>query len=352
MEEYNKAKEDLERRRKIAWRIGIASVITVIGLGLLALLFVPEGPTETLLDCFYDPECVPTLSIDERATAIFWSIDNLDAEYWATQAAESSIWANKLVEKYEEQTSEVTRLQVMLARANIQLTQVAGELEEAYQNVDMLAALNERVTIELAIAESPQAEQVTTLDLENTLRFDEIYWAKNCDNDSPYDGVWYPVGDGYCQPGVVAFDFWHNTPSPRYSIGLLTYYAEGVMDRVLVNRGMTLPDGYKGAVAMPMCGDVGETVWIRRPGESFDGPFLVGDCSARLHLYYNVTQFGMVAEVDWETSRRYNMQGGMSGVGICKTRSNPGSKCPSGSARSLSNWFYANALFTTYDDTP
>ena len=347
MLEHNERMESNRRRRKTAWRVGIASVMTVVGIALLALFLVPEGPTESLLDCFYDPECFAVLTVDEQATAIFWSIDNLDAEYWATQAAESSAWSDKLVEKYEELAGEITGLQVALGWTNIKLTEVAGELEEAYRNVDLLATLNAQLTIDKAIAEA----YVTPVP-EGPVHINDIWWQKNCDNEDPYDGVWYPYGEGFCSPGVVSFDFWHNTPSPRYSIGLLTYYADGVMDRVLVNRGMTLPDGYKGAVAMPMCDDVGETVWLRRPGESFDGPFLVADCSARLHLYYSITQLGMVAEVDWETSRRYNMQGGMSGVGVCKTTSNPGSKCPSGTGRSLRTWFFNNALFTTYDDTP
>lgn len=288
---------------------------------------------EDLVNCFFDGMCASSMTDEERATAIDWTIRQGMVEFWATQAYD---WRGATRDQWHGfMTAVAERDEVVLT-----VTQQALDLQQAAE-----AMATSEARLEAALQPVP-------IGIRNDILLSEINWVPNCDNESPYDGVWYPYGAGLCMPGVVSFNFWHDTNSPTYSIGLLTYYAEGVMERVLANREMTLPDGYVGAIAMPMCEDVGDTAWIRRPGEGFDGPFLVADCSAQLHLYYNLVELGMVAEVDWTTAQRYGMRGGMSGVGVCRVDNNPVERCPAGRASSMYDWFRETATFTTYDDTP
>lgn len=150
-----------------------------------------------------------------------------------------------------------------------------------------------------------------------------------CDDDDPYNGWLY---HDVCIPGIVSESFWLS-PNPDHFVGIASHYSKGVMERVLEIRGMS-SDGYWGAVALMNCGDIGKTVYLKRnQANLWEGPFLVADCSMREHLYYNVVVAGFAVEVDYETSLRWNMPGGLAGVHVCKTYPN----C--GTASHLSSWF-------------
>lgn len=135
-----------------------------------------------------------------------------------------------------------------------------------------------------------------------------------CEDEDPYNGWLY---HGTCIPGIVTEEFWLS-PNPNHFIGNATYYAKGVMERTLEIRGMSM-DGYYGAVALMNCGDIGKSVYLKR-GTNYlwEGPYLVADCSMHEHLYFNTVEAGLAVEVDWETSRRWKMAGGIAGVHVCK----------------------------------
>jgi len=67
------------------------------------------------------------------------------------------------------------------------------------------------------------------------------------------------------------------------------------MEAQVKYRGMD-PNRVRG-VALMSCGDIGRTVWLRRPGHGWEGPFISVDCSARKDLYYHLVGIGMVVEV-------------------------------------------------------
>lgn len=156
-----------------------------------------------------------------------------------------------------------------------------------------------------------------------------------CYDDNPYNGWLYHE---VCIPGVVAEDFWLS-PNPYHFVGLATFYGEGVMERVAEVRGLSL-NGVWGGVALMNCGDIGKHVWLKRnTATEFEGPYLVVDCSRHEHLYSNVVLHGLAVEVDWQTSRRWGMTGGILGVHVCKEK-----RCYR-DATLLSSWFERNVIW-------
>jgi len=90
-------------------------------------------------------------------------------------------------------------------------------------------------------------------------------------------------------------------------VGLATFYAPGVFERVANYRGLSCADciGYA-AMVDPQW--IGQRVWIGRVGQPSEGPFLVVDCGQAEHRAGQKAR-GLVAEVDFETARRWNMRG-------------------------------------------
>lgn len=104
-------------------------------------------------------------------------------------------------------------------------------------------------------------------------------------------------------PGLVTRDAWLARNPPVFG-GAMSSYDEGLMERVAANRRLSL-EGYRDGVALLLCGDLGRTVWIKRPGFDWDGPFRVVDCSAREHLFVNMLDHGIAVEVGFRTAQRY-----------------------------------------------
>lgn len=96
--------------------------------------------------------------------------------------------------------------------------------------------------------------------------------------------------------------------------GTITYYAEGVMERVQAYRGLSCAECI-GAVALLPAEDIGRRVWLQRAGEAAEGPFLVVDCAQAEHREALEAR-GIVGEVDWPTARRWGMAGPMAGVSV------------------------------------
>lgn len=90
-----------------------------------------------------------------------------------------------------------------------------------------------------------------------------------------------------------------NTPTPADAIhGYSTYYADGLMDRVISNRGL----GYGDGIALNRAGDLGRVVWLEWGDGPIDGPLNVVDCAQAVH-YETRERLGRVVEVSAELAR-------------------------------------------------
>jgi hypothetical protein len=94
--------------------------------------------------------------------------------------------------------------------------------------------------------------------------------------------------------------------------GQATFYNPGIAEQVLANRlawGHVQPCGACiGYVALLERETVGELVWLQRPGQPPEGPFLVIDCAAAGHQDA-LRKRGWVVDVDWQTAQRWQMRG-------------------------------------------
>lgn len=94
--------------------------------------------------------------------------------------------------------------------------------------------------------------------------------------------------------------------------GQATYYNPGLAEQVLTNRlawGHVQPCAEcVGYVALLERAMVGERVWLQRPGQPPEGPFLVIDCAAAGHQAA-LRKRGWAVDVDWQTAQRWGMRG-------------------------------------------
>lgn len=134
---------------------------------------------------------------------------------------------------------------------------------------------------------------------------EHVSWPINCDNDDRSDGYRMPWtwARNYCVPGELT---WGSVRyrSPSNFFGLMSSYAAGVMENVIENKGLD-PRRVRG-VALMSCGDIGRTVWLRRPEIGvWEGPFIAVDCSQRRHMYYHEVGMGLVVEVGYRTASEW-----------------------------------------------
>ncbi len=110
---------------------------------------------------------------------------------------------------------------------------------------------------------------------------------------------------GLCVPSTISSESWW-TPAPQHIVGKAVWYAPGIMEATARYRGMSF-DGFVGGVSLMSPADIGETVWLKRPGYGWEGPFLVVDCAARQDFWVVVSEIKEVVEVDFETAKRWGM---------------------------------------------
>lgn len=117
-----------------------------------------------------------------------------------------------------------------------------------------------------------------------------------------------------------------HTPDPPWYMasslpahGEVTFYAFDVMERAYHRRLELAQVPYcdkpacVGYVATLRPGDLGRKVWLARPGFPAEGPFLVVDYAAARD-FERLRQRGLIAEVDYQTARRWGMTGPITGV--------------------------------------
>jgi hypothetical protein len=123
------------------------------------------------------------------------------------------------------------------------------------------------------------------------------------DDKNPLNGF---IDDwGNCVPGLPTNETWFRK-MPRYAYGTAVYYGPWMMEGTARYREMSL-DGYLDGVALLSPGDIGETVWIRRSGYEWEGPFLSVDCGRRADIYTEVVLTQEVVEVGYVTAKRWGL---------------------------------------------
>jgi hypothetical protein len=106
--------------------------------------------------------------------------------------------------------------------------------------------------------------------------------------------------DNYYLPAWVTNDTWYRE-MPQYTIGKAVWYAPGIMNATAEYRGMSL-EGFKGGVATNSVSMMGKTVWLKRQGLDWEGPFLVVDVGQRNHAYHQAVNVKSIVEVDFKTA--------------------------------------------------
>jgi hypothetical protein len=117
---------------------------------------------------------------------------------------------------------------------------------------------------------------------------------------------------GFCVPGLVTNEVWF-TPSPQYVYGTAVYYNPGLMRATAKWRSLEMfnlayrSEEYLGGVAVPSPANIGDTVWLRRSGGEWTGPYLVVDCSRRADVYTHIAINQQVVEVDFKTALAWGL---------------------------------------------
>lgn len=138
-----------------------------------------------------------------------------------------------------------------------------------------------------------------------------------CNDGDVRNGYWAGV---WWVPRFITLDEWW-FPQPEYSYGRAVWYAPGVMEanawlRWEWGQLPKPPSDYLDGVALMSPDDIGKTVWLRRPGHDWEGPFIVVDCAQRDDLWWIVERRREVVEVGWETKVRWEMDAPLDGVEV------------------------------------
>jgi hypothetical protein len=138
-----------------------------------------------------------------------------------------------------------------------------------------------------------------------------------CDNHNAYDGYWWR---GYWIPGMLS-QASRMTPIPTLTKGMAVMYNPGVMEASAEARGLYTPGnstsggkysvngigGYIGGVATETCSEIGTSVWLKREGYNWEGPYLVVDCAQRNDAYGQIVNWDLNVEIDFDTALRWQM---------------------------------------------
>jgi hypothetical protein len=125
------------------------------------------------------------------------------------------------------------------------------------------------------------------------------------DDASVYNGYYWVLEKGSWIPGMISNRSWF-LASPQHTLGAATYYANGVMEATARSRDMSL-EGFVGGVSLISPADIGQTVYLRRQGMDWEGPFLVVDCARRSDMWGVIYYRGEVVEVDFQTAIEWAM---------------------------------------------
>lgn len=143
---------------------------------------------------------------------------------------------------------------------------------------------------------TPTPEAVTVPEPQSTRVLEQV------NDGNLYNGYWW---HGFWIPGLPTYGT-QFLRLPEVVKGSAVFYAPEVMEANIEYRGLSTV-GTVGAVAVPFCSEIGHWVWLQRPGEAWEGPFVVVDCSRRNDLYGHIVYGRQVVEVDFPTAVRWGM---------------------------------------------
>lgn len=125
------------------------------------------------------------------------------------------------------------------------------------------------------------------------------------DDGNAYNGYHWKADRSVCVPGMISIFTWY-TPAPPFTIGGAVWYDPWIMGSTARYRNLDL-EGYLDGVALMSPADIGRTVWLRRPGLDWEGPFLVVDSAARQDMWPVITHRREVVEIGFDTAARWGM---------------------------------------------
>ena len=125
------------------------------------------------------------------------------------------------------------------------------------------------------------------------------------DDNNPVTGYYWSADPSICVPGLVTVKTWF-TPAPPYARGSAVWYAPHVMRATANYRKLSL-EGFVDGVSLMSPSDIGRTVWLRRPGLEWEGPFLVVDCARRGDIWPVIVRRGEIVEVGFQTAVRWGL---------------------------------------------
>lgn len=109
----------------------------------------------------------------------------------------------------------------------------------------------------------------------------------------------------YWIPGVPTYET-QFLVMPDVVIGNAYAYEANLMEHTAEFHELTLDDVIDG-VALPFCSEIGNYVWLKRPGHDWEGAFRVVDCAGLLDLYNVVVHRGEVVEIGFQTAIDWDM---------------------------------------------
>lgn len=124
-----------------------------------------------------------------------------------------------------------------------------------------------------------------------------------CADNDVYNGYWW---HNNWVPGLPTQET-QMTVNPPIVEGRAVFYGPSVMEATAKYRGLKITDKYLDGVSLLTCGDIGKSVWLKRPNKEWEGPFLVVDCAKRGDLWGIVHYRGEAVEVGFKTAQRWGM---------------------------------------------
>lgn len=141
---------------------------------------------------------------------------------------------------------------------------------------------------------------------------EDVTWEIDCYDSNAFTGF---IMSGECVPGVIALESWM-LRYPKHTIGVVTYYAPGVMETVMANRKLEL-GRHKGALVVLSCAHIGESAWIRRPGLDWEGSWLIVDCVQPYDMWVATVSNHLFIEVDYDVWVDWAASTGTQGIEVC-----------------------------------
>jgi hypothetical protein len=203
----------------------------------------------------------------------------------------------------------------------------------------------------LAVPVAAASPSITNTPTPTATRTPHPNLPKYDQEGNPYDGYWWYGYEAWV-PGYISLETWY-TPAPRHSAGGAVFYAPGVMEATGYQRGFTF-EGFLDGVSLMSPADIGQTVWLKRPGLGWEGPFLVVDCARRSDMWPVVVSRDEVVEVGWQTATRWGMGYGhgkpwrLDGIEVWVGQDSPTAlDLSSFPAQDYSDWFLDRVRFST-----